>query len=667
MPDPVEAALSAVRVSRDAELGAIGVLAPLGAAILLPDTGSTEFCVVRGDPGDGRVALSDCSTRGERFTCGQAPEGVSCVQVEGLARIEAPRLFMAWPIPDSVTPILDVFGALDLCVPIAGFGCVGPRPSGCQFGDTRTCQASCGATGVSFCNLLGWSACRAIAVGPNRFETCNGRDDDCDNRIDERTSIACSDFRSCNIDVCRAGTCEYEEPPGTCEGPTGPYPSCVTPVCGPAIALPGRRVERREFDCNLVLDDVSCDDGCDCNGPDRCSTRNRGPLGDGCAPRGSSSCENSQPDVDLCTVAICCSGNIEACATSRYRDPRQLRPDDIENAERACAYASENGLTFERPFDPADPNGPKIDCVVETEFSRLGRTYETYREIDCDYGVVCEQYEECIPARGICPRVQAAPDFTPCVEDRSGAPVPARNQCGIARCSGDDTGCTFASCPSATCNLEPLGDSETFECPATEVAPPPRFADLGIMVRPLMTTERDPGGAAVVYTFIAGEDTPFPGGEFRLQSCHVPSCSGNECTVDVDPSVCTNATGCLASRCLPSTELFAGEGLADPNGIIGCDVIEVDSNCPFPPDNECLTRDCQEDGTCNYIPIDARCSSSVPIGSECLVPDCGEENGQCGVRRDDRLCPFLTDCGSDLPRRFCRPDGNCAEDCGDLP
>ncbi len=65
---------------------------------------------------------------------------------------------------------------------------------------TRTCTNSCGS-GTQRCTRGSWSACQV----PNTAETCNGKDDDCDGRVDNVKDTTRSITQSCTANGC-AGT-----------------------------------------------------------------------------------------------------------------------------------------------------------------------------------------------------------------------------------------------------------------------------------------------------------------------------------------------------------------------------------------------------------------------------------------------------------------------------
>lgn len=681
--------LGDVRVSRHLELGAIGVLAPRAIrAILLPT--SDEYCVVRGDPGDARIALSDCSTRGERLRCEADLPGIECTVVDGLARFEAPDLLMAWPIPDSAQPILDVFGALHLCIPIPGIGCIDIGRPVCHFGDTRSCQPRCGDSGggISFCNVLGaWGRC--ISITRPTAERCNGRDDDCDGVTDESASPTCTDGLSCNIDVCSDGVCEHQVS-AACDDSLST--ACADFSCGGAIVIPERgRLLTTPLGCDLILRDLECADGCDCNGKELCNPTALGPLGNGCFPVPTNPCENSDP-VDFCTQATCCGRGFNACLSSPYLGGSP--PVDLgliaAAHERLCGLARRFRRTFDVPFDPTDPMGQQIECLEER--SLLG--IDLFGRVDCDPQdegepdprYRCRDYGECVPSTGQCTTVTAR--GTPagmvgtnvrCDFDRTGASVFGDNACGQGYCNGDQTGCTGSDCPFADCELRPFS-SGSAECEEREIlgADRPRVRRGERFFRAEYDTPSPGSASSTDGTMIRYRAEYRTCGRFGVRCdtqealfdiCHVPQCAASDfqCDYYANASLCPPQPpgSCLVNTCSTATNVYSGTfSLADPSAVIGCSTAPNPALCTLPPNNQCYTSLCNPDGSCDLATNDGLCTD-VPPGTECLVPTC-LENGQCGTRPDDSRCPPVLICGGgELPVPRCRPDGRCEEPCNE--
>ncbi|MBI5486038.1 MAG: FG-GAP repeat protein [Deltaproteobacteria bacterium] len=257
----------------------------------------------------------------------------------------------------------DVDGCTTACVLArCGDGIVRADVEQCDGDAPQPCVTACGSTGEGHCE-----ACRWVCSPPS--ETCDGRDDDCDTRVDEDfpcvrgRSTRCSPV--CGTDgvgVC-SSTCslplpaDCAAPAEACNGadddcdtvPDDGFPCrrgavdpCITacgtqgtitcsPVCAPGSCLPPPDVcNGEDDDCDTACDEpapccagsrVPCTTSCGSHGWGTCSPTCGAPSGGGCAPP-RETCNGADDDCDGATDNVgggyacgdgCCAGGESRC------------------------------------------------------------------------------------------------------------------------------------------------------------------------------------------------------------------------------------------------------------------------------------------------------------------------------------------------------------------
>ena len=158
----------------------------------------------------------------------------------------------------------------------------------CTTGATQDCLSDCGTVGNMSCVNGTWAPCEPPA------EDCNGKDDDCDNQIDESLEQKCVTVCGDGTQTCNAGSwtvcsaqvpsieicdgidndCDKKTDEGDdgqpltqeCENCGTGFQTCANKVWGECSAQPQTEIcDGKDNDCNGVVDDAvggcSCTDG----------------------------------------------------------------------------------------------------------------------------------------------------------------------------------------------------------------------------------------------------------------------------------------------------------------------------------------------------------------------------------------------------------------------
>ena len=193
---------------------------------------------------------------------------------------------------------LDVEGAASCesdCPAVCGDGTV-THEEECEGTGTGSCPTSCGSIGTRVCVDCEWSECEPPA------EVCNGRDDDCDDEVDDGAN-ACG------------GVCELTHTPGTsCDGPDDDLCEDDEYECTGLNATFCSTGEDNTETCNDVDDD--CDGETDegenaCGGV--CDLPNL--PGDACDGADTDDCEDDEYECAGLNDVVCSIGPdaIEEC------------------------------------------------------------------------------------------------------------------------------------------------------------------------------------------------------------------------------------------------------------------------------------------------------------------------------------------------------------------
>ena len=310
-------------------------------------------------------------------------------------------------------------GGARQCVPTSGSCSCLPEDRG----DARTCQNHNGVGtcfGTQACAPdTGWGGCTAATPSA---ETCNGRDDDCNGRVDEQVSEpaqACA--RTVGADTCSA--------PWLCSGEGGWVCNAATPS---AEACNGR-----DDNCNGVVDEPFKNVAGVYNALTSC-----GACGVSCVdaiPNATEAC-NVSGNSARCEVATCDSGYYQAGTTACLPATDSTCVPCVTNAN--CPTPGDLCLELD---------GGRFcgrDCSATNKHGHPANT--------CDNGYECVSIaaqggaKQCVPMSGSCS----------CVDDDRDAVRSCRVTNPLGTCSGTELcvpedgwgGCTAATPVSETCN-----------------------------------------------------------------------------------------------------------------------------------------------------------------------------------------------------------------------
>jgi hypothetical protein len=183
----------------------------------------------------------------------------------------------------------------------------------CKKGDTQSCTTSCG-TGTQECGADNkWGACKG-SEAPGE-EVCDGKDNDCDGKVDENIVAPCSTQCGAGIQICFAGVlgqCSARVPTDEickngkdddCDGMVDEDCACKLTCkgncCGGSATkcCPSGACPDDQGKCPCLT--VECNEGC-CGGGTKCCSDGSCPDGDGiCA---GDDCPGLTCDLECCEV-----------------------------------------------------------------------------------------------------------------------------------------------------------------------------------------------------------------------------------------------------------------------------------------------------------------------------------------------------------------------------
>ena len=285
-----------------------------------------------------------------------------------------------------------------------GWQCV-PMSGVCSCNPEETASRPCVRTsewgvceGVEVCNgTAGWSVCSA---SPPAEEICDGRDNDCDNLIDEEMEpISCDGPRN-DIGVCTGlATCNAEQG-YICDALTPSYETC----------------DEIDNDCDGIIDNGICYDGnpctrdiCvlggsdgECNYPPQlgpCDDGNACTTGEICSESGT--CEGVPVDCNdnnPCTTDSCnpTSGCINAPADNMPCETGNLCTNDICQGG-VCIVGSQVTCSTQNQCEVITECRPDTGCITHI---RAGETCDD--DDDCTVSDVCTGSGQCVGAPRDC-------------------------------------------------------------------------------------------------------------------------------------------------------------------------------------------------------------------------------------------------------------------------
>ena len=323
--------------------------------------------------------------------------------------------------------------------------------TGCWVVDGAT-GAKC--TGSRHCKAGGLEACSAT---PGQ-EVCNGKDDDCNGKIDD---LACDDQNACTQDVCDPGSGKCANNPldgSPCDADnTGctQNDACQKGVCtpgAPKTCSDGNPCTDDACDpqsgCTYANNSAGCDDGKACTTGDSCT-------GGACTAGKSNGCDDANSCTDQacdaksgnCTTTFntlacddgnpcsssdaCQAGVCKAGATVDCSDTDPCTVDSCESAGKGCKHTTSTGVcddgdacTFGETCASGGCNGGKlIDCndlnpCTADSCNKTSGCVHAAKNGACNDGNACTENDAC--AGGACGGQAIAPcpnDNQPCTDD----------------------------------------------------------------------------------------------------------------------------------------------------------------------------------------------------------------------------------------------------------
>ena len=191
-------------------------------------------------------------------------------------------------------------------------------------------------------------------IYPGAAEICDGKDNNCNDTIDEEpaASASCDDSVSCTDDVCVAGSCQNAPNSGNCNDSV----SCTDDVCDALL------------DCQFTANDNNCNDGVDCTN-DSCHAVN--------------DCQYA-PDNGNCNDAVSCTDDVcDLLLDCQYTPNDNNCNDGVDctndscHAQNDCQYVPYNGNCN----DSVSCTDDVCDALLDCQF--------TANDNNCNDGVDC--------------------------------------------------------------------------------------------------------------------------------------------------------------------------------------------------------------------------------------------------------------------------------------
>jgi hypothetical protein len=385
---------------------------------------------------DGQVEVVPCvgtfdseAPPSEELRCGMTPEGLLAVEGQGLT-----GAFLVQPgLLHEIRPAGRLRPQVEPAERLVPGDLVRDRRY-CPR-EWRSCETSCGSTGVQFCSGAGiWSVCRAT-------ERCNAGDDDCDGRVDESGNALCNDGLSCTVDRCVrqfrprppyvTAQCENTPSPAVCR-----RGRCTRGICnGVRDVVGGGPVSWVSptfgSGCSYEESDAACEigwDGCVCNGRARCQgalgpqwngfNGSTGTIVDGLAPNQSAldnsqaSCRDRQPQEPLVVGGPnIVNGNLVrngGCESNS--NPCSIDGVCCEPNPEGCRMFHEGG-SLANPVDPFAVADLGAICGLE---SPLVQRRTARLDGSLPYQCVTSIGDVSVPPTGTALRSFCRPDGNPC-------------------------------------------------------------------------------------------------------------------------------------------------------------------------------------------------------------------------------------------------------------
>lgn len=329
--------------------------------------------------------------------------------------------------------------------------------------------------GVGECKRKGSYVCKSdksgttcnVSAGPSATEICNGKDDDCDGKVDNDTDKSCPSGFACISGKCTKQRCLKDG-------------DCTQGVCRSGLCVAARACNKAE-DCDTgstcdagLCKKASCKNNGECPKDGVCVYGSCEPACKGdseCGEKGvckDGRCFTACTEDKACTTdQVCKDGTCQdKCAGTCKSNERCLDGKCVE--DNCYGYGCAKGKVCQRGVCIADPC-EGVACA-SGEFCRGGKCIKSCFDSRCAYGERCVD-GKCLPDS--CHKNKCSDGkiclFGACVEDKcKNVTCGANRVCQDGRCVDDP--CVQITCPS---DKEKCEVREGGQCVDKNPPPPP--------------------------------------------------------------------------------------------------------------------------------------------------------------------------------------------------